>query len=50
VWDVSRRLLLVAVMGGLGLDEWLRAAANVHWRLAHSRRNRKPHVFYPLRR
>ena len=49
VWDVARRMLLVAVMGGLGLADLLQAATNVHWRLAHSRRKRRPHVFYPLR-
>jgi len=49
-WDVSRRLLLVIVMGALGLDDLLQATANVHRRLAHSRRKRRPHVQYPLRR
>jgi len=49
VWDITRRLLLVAVMGSLALDDLLQAAANVHWRLAHSRRKRRPHVCYPLR-
>jgi hypothetical protein len=50
VWDMSRRLLLLAVMGDLALDDLLRAADNVHRRLAHSRRKRKPHVSYPARR
>jgi hypothetical protein len=49
VWDMSLRLLLASVMGDLGFDNFLLANANVHRRLAHSRRRRTPHVRYPLR-
>jgi hypothetical protein len=50
VWDTSLRLLLNAVTGALGLDDFLLANATVHRRLANSRRRRRPHVSYPLRR
>jgi hypothetical protein len=50
VWDISLRLLLATVMGSVAPDDLLQAAANVHRRLAHSRRKRRPHVCYPLRR
>jgi hypothetical protein len=50
VWDTTLRLLLNAVAGTLGLDDFLLANRNVHRRLAHSRRQRTPHVSYPLRR
>jgi hypothetical protein len=46
---MSLRLLLASVMGDLGFDNFLLANANVHRRLAHSRRRRTPHVRYPLR-
>jgi len=49
VWDTSLRLLLNAVTGALGIAEFLRANTNVHRRLAHSRRQRRPHVRYPIR-
>jgi len=49
VWDISLRLLLIAVAGTPGLDDFLRANANVHRRLAHSRRRRRPQLSYPLR-
>jgi hypothetical protein len=49
VWDISRRTLLLAVIGGLTVDHLLRAEPNVHRRLAHARRKRKPHIRYPLR-
>jgi hypothetical protein len=49
VWDTSRRCLLTAVFGGLAIDAFLHANPNVHRRLAHSRRKRKPHLRYPLR-
>jgi hypothetical protein len=50
VWDITRRVLLLAVLGDLTLGHLLQAGANVHRRLAHSRRKRKPHICYPLRR
>jgi hypothetical protein len=50
VWGMSSRLSLNAVIGAVGLDDFLRANANVHRRLAHSRRRRRPQVSYPLRR
>jgi hypothetical protein len=50
VWDLTRRLLLLAIFGSLSLDDLLRAGPNVHRRLAHSRRKRQPHLSYPLRR
>jgi hypothetical protein len=50
VWDTALRVLLNAVAGALGLEDFLRANRNVHRRLANSRRRRKPHVSYPLRR
>jgi hypothetical protein len=50
VWDITLRLLLSAVSGALGLDDFLLANGNVHRRLAHSRRRRRPHVSYPPRR
>jgi hypothetical protein len=50
VWGVTRRVLLLAVLGSLALDDLLHAGPNVHRRLAHSRRKRKPHVRYPLQR
>jgi len=49
VWDIARRVLLIAVIGSITLDDLLKAATNVHRRLAHSRRKRKPHVRYPVR-
>jgi hypothetical protein len=49
LWDVSRRVLLLSVLGSLALSDLLNAGPNVHRRLAHSRRKRKPHVRYPLR-
>lgn len=42
-------LLLLAVLGTLALDDLLRADANVHRRLANSRRRRQPHDRYPIR-
>jgi len=50
VWDIALRLLLATVIGDLAPDDFLRASRNVHRRLAHSRRRRKSHVSYPLRR
>jgi hypothetical protein len=50
VWDTSLRLLLNAVSGAPGIDDFLLANANVHRRLANSRRRRRPHIQYPLRR
>jgi hypothetical protein len=50
VWDIAFRLLLVTVIGDLAPDDFLSANQNVHRRLAHSRRRRKPHVSYPFRR
>jgi hypothetical protein len=49
VWDLTRRVLLIAIFGSLSLDDLLRAGHNVHRRLAHSRRKRRLHVRYPLR-
>jgi hypothetical protein len=49
VWDTCLRLLLNAVTGALGLDDFLLANTNVHRRLAHSRRRRTPQVSYPGR-
>jgi hypothetical protein len=50
VWNIGRHALLLAVIGGLTVDDLLRADPNVHRRLAHARRKRKPQVRYPLRR
>ena len=49
VWDITRRVLLIAVIGRIALDDLLQAAANGHRRLTHPRRKRKPHVCYPVR-
>lgn len=49
VWDVTLRLLLAIVFGNLAPDDLLRASRNVHHRLAHSRRRRRPHISYPTR-
>jgi hypothetical protein len=49
-WNITRRILLLAVFGSLALDDLLHAGPNVHRRLANSRRKRKPHVCYPPRR
>jgi len=49
VWDITRRVVLIAVIGRIALDDLPQAAANMHRRLAHPRRKRKPHVCYPLR-
>lgn len=48
VWDITRRVLLIAVIGRITLDDLLQAATNVHRRLAHSRRKRQPYVRYPV--
>jgi len=48
-WDITRRLLLLAVLGSLTLDDLLHAGSNVHRRLAHARRKRTPHIRYPIR-
>ncbi len=48
VWDITRRVLLIAVIGSITLDDLLQAATNVHRRLAHSRRKRQPYVRYPV--
>jgi hypothetical protein len=50
VWEIGLRVLLVTVIGGLTPDHLNRANANVHRRLASSRRKRAPQVHYPLRR
>jgi hypothetical protein len=50
VSDIGRRAVLLAVVGGFAVDHLLRADPNVHHRLAHARRKRKPQVRYPLRR
>lgn len=49
MWDVTRRVLLIAIIGRIALDDLLNAGANVHRRLAHPRRKRKPHLCYPMR-
>jgi hypothetical protein len=49
VWGTALRLLLSTVAGAIGLDDFLRAGWSVHRRLAHSRRQRRPNVRYPLR-
>lgn len=49
VWDITRRVLLIAVIGSITLGHLLQTAANVHRRLAHSRRKRKPYIRYPVR-
>jgi Transposase DDE domain len=49
VWDMARRVLLAAVLGGVAIGEFLTAALNVHRRLAHSRRRRAPQGRYPIR-
>jgi len=40
VWNIGRRALLLAVIGGLTVDDLLRTDPNVHRRLAHARRKR----------
>lgn len=47
-WHMALRLLLTAVLGQLLIDDLLRAGPNVHRRLAHPRRKRRPHVSYPV--
>jgi hypothetical protein len=42
--------LVRAVIGPLTLDALSHADANVYRRLAHSRRKRRPHICYPVRR
>jgi hypothetical protein len=52
LWRVQHAnllLLVLAVIGPLALDALLRASPNVHRRLAHPRRKRKPHICYPVR-
>jgi hypothetical protein len=49
VWDTTLRILLSMVFGTIALSDLLAANANVHRRLANSRRRRQPHVAYPLR-
>lgn len=49
MWDITRRVLLIAVIGSITLGHLLQAAANVHRRLAQSRRKRQPYVPYPVR-
>jgi hypothetical protein len=49
VWGITLRVVLIAVIGSLALDHLLRAGANVHRRLAHAGRKRKPQVRYPVR-
>jgi hypothetical protein len=52
LWRVQHMTLLLlalAVIGPLELDALLRAAPNVHRRLAHPRRKRRPHICYPVR-
>jgi len=49
VWDITRRVLLIAVIGSITLHHLLQAATTVHRRLAHSRRKRQPYVRYPVR-
>jgi len=49
VWDITRRVMLIAVIGSITPDDLLQAATNVHRRLAHSRRKRQPYVRYPVR-
>jgi hypothetical protein len=46
---MARRVLLAAVLGVVAIGEFLTAAANVHRRLAHSRRQRSPQLRYPIR-
>ena len=48
-WDITRRVLLLAVLGSLNVEDLLHAGPNVHRRLAHSRQKRRPHVRYPIR-
>jgi hypothetical protein len=48
VWDITRRILLIAIIGSIALDDLRHASANAHRRLAHPRRKRKPQVYYPV--
>jgi hypothetical protein len=48
-WDLNRRALLTAIIGSLTVNDLLRADPDVHRRLAHSRRRRRPHIQYPVR-
>ena len=48
MWDITRRVLLIAIIGRITLHDLLQAATNVHRRLAHSRRKRQPYVRYPV--
>jgi len=48
-WELTRRVLLTAIIGAITIADMLHASQNVHRRLAHSRRKRKPHVHYPVR-
>jgi hypothetical protein len=50
VQHTSLQWLFCAVIGPLTLDALLHADPNVYRRLAHSRRERKPDICYPLRR
>ncbi len=48
-WELTRQVLLAAIIGALTITDLLHAHDNVHRRLAHSRRKRKPHIAYPVR-
>jgi hypothetical protein len=53
LWRVQKTtflLLVIAVMGTVTLHDWLTADPHVHRSLANTRRKRKPHVCYPVRR
>jgi len=49
VWDITRRVLLIAVIGSITPDHLRQAANNVHRRLAQSRRKQQPYVRNPMR-
>jgi hypothetical protein len=52
LWRVQKTvvlLLVLAVLGPCPLSRMLKHDPTLHWTLAHTRRQRKPHIRYPVR-